>query len=324
MTEYTNKNLRIIAALIIGAAYGLFLRVMFEWQELHDFFQIVSTAFLIICPFSVGSIAVLWSAGKEKISVGQQVVLSTIAMLLFMVTMFISLLEGLICIVLVAPVFIAASIVGGLIAGFIHNNFRINKSTLPVFALLPILVAPIEGLTPPERSEQSVTDTIYIAAAPEKVFEKLADVRNIDPDELGFAFVHLIGLPKPVEAQMSGSGKNSIRTSRWEKNVWFQEIITEWSPPSAMHYKFSIPKGAIPKEALDRHVEMGGEYFDLIDGGYNLIPAENGGTYLSLTTRFVNKSKLKLYGNIWGKMVLKDFHHSILGLMKVRSENLSF
>jgi hypothetical protein len=39
-----------------------------------------------------------------------------------------------------------------------------------------------------------------------------------------------------------------------------------------------------------------------------------------LTTRFVNKSRLKAYGNLWGRFVLKDFHRAILGLMKSRSE----
>ena len=119
---------------------------------------------------------------------------------------------------------------------------------------------------------------------------------------------------------MSGTGQASVRTSHWEKNVSFQEVITEWDKPTSMHYRFVIPSGAIPREALDRHVEMGGEYFDLVDGGYDLKKTADGGTELSLTTRFVNKSRLKLYGDLWGRMVLKDFHRSILGLMKVRSE----
>ncbi len=54
-----------------------------------------------------------------------------------------------------------------------------------------------------------------------------------------------------------------------------------------------IPSGGIPRDALDRHVEVGGEYFDLVDGGYALTRAADGGTELSLTTRFVNKSQLR-------------------------------
>jgi len=165
-----------------------------------------------------------------------------------------------------------------------------------------------------------VSNSIHIQATPEQVFAQLADVRRIAPHELGFTFVHLIGLPRPIEAQMDGQGVGSVRTSRWEKNVWFQEIITDWRTAQAMHYEFHIPKGAIPREALDSHVEMGGEYFDLVDGGYDLKRLPDGSTELSLSTRFKNKSSLQLYGNIWGRVVLKDFHRSILGLMKSRAE----
>jgi len=242
-------------------------------------------------------------------------------MTLFLVAMFATFLEGLICIVLVVPVFMIASILGGMVGGLIHNYVRANRSTLPALALLPLLVGPFESLLPPQRSMQTVSNTIHIDAPPEMVFDNLAEVRNIRPDELGFTFVHLIGLPKPIEAQMNGSGPGSVRTSRWEKNVWFQEVITESDRPRALLYKFVVPKGAIPREALDEHVEINGEYFDLIDGGFTLKAAEGGGTDLSLTTNFVNKSRLQAYGNLWGKLVLKDFHRSILGLMKSRSEH---
>lgn len=280
----------------------------------------MSTAFLVLCPFSVGAVAVLWSAGKQAIPVSAQVRVSSLSILFFLVAMFASFLEGLICLVLVAPVFFVAAVLGGLLAGLLHNNFRANRSIIPAFALLPILVAPVEGLLPPTQSIQSVTNTIHIAAPPQQVFAHLADVRDIRPDELGFTFVHLMGLPRPVAAEMNCTAVGCARTSRWEKNVWFQEVITEWSAPSTMRYRFVIPPGGIPREALDRHVEVGGEYFDLIDGAYELKPSADGGTELSLTTRFKNKSQLKLYGDLWGSMVLKDFHRSILGLMKVRSE----
>jgi hypothetical protein len=315
------KRRRILEAVLAGVTYGLMVRIAFEWKLLHPFLQIVSTAFLVVCPFSVGAIAVLRCAGQEQIPFFKQVKVALLAMLVFIVAMFATLLEGMICLVLVAPVFFAAAVVGGIVAGLFHNHVRSSKSTVSVFALLPLLMAPAEGFLPPTSSIQTVTNTVHIAAPPEKVFAKLGSVREIQPDELGFTFVHLIGLPKPLSAEMSCEHVGCARTSRWEKNVWFQEVITAWNAPHSMHYRFVIPSGGIPRDALDRHVEVGGEYFDLIDGGYDLRLAADGGTELSLTTRFVNKSKLKLYGDLWGRMVLKDFHRSILNLIKSRAEH---
>lgn len=308
---------KIIAGVLIGAVYGLTVRFGLAASNVHPFISTISAAFLFICPFSVGAIAVLWSAEKGKrIGFDRQVSLAVSAMALFLLAMFITLLEGLICIVLVVPVFLIASILGGLVGGLIHNHDRVDRSTLPVLALLPLLAGPVESLLPEQRSTQTVSNTIHIDAPPTSVFDQLADVRDIKPNELGFSFVHLIGLPKPLEAQMN----NGVRTSRWEKHVWFQEVITESSRPYALRYRFVVPKGAIPREALDEHVEINGEYFELIDGGYTLHATPDGGTDLSLTTTFVNKSRLQTYGNLWGKLVLKDFHRSILGLMKSRAE----
>lgn len=304
--------------MLVGAVYGLAFRFGLVSKDVHPYISTISAAFLFICPFSVGAIAVLWGAERNvRISVRRQIGLATSAMMLFLLAMFATLLEGLICIVLVLPVFMCASILGGLIGGLIHNRDRVHRSTLPALALLPLLLGPVESLLPEQRSTQTVHNTIHIDAAPEVVFDQLAEVRNIRPNELGFSFVHLIGLPKPIEAQMNGN----VRTSRWEKNVWFHEVITESDKPRVLRYRFVVPKGAIPREALDEHVEINGEYFELVDGGYTLERTSDGGTDLSLTTSFINKSRLQAYGNVWGKLVLKDFHRSILGLMKSRSEH---
>ncbi|BBB62032.1 hypothetical protein UNDKW_3759 [Undibacterium sp. KW1] len=82
-----------------------------------------------------------------------------------------------------------------------------------------------------------------------------------------------------------------------------------------MHNAFISCPAGITKYALDRHVEMSCEYVDVIDGGYDL-KAKDGGTELRLSTRFINKSQLKTYGDLWCKMVLNDFHQSILSLIK--------
>lgn len=312
-----------LTAIVLGVLYGLVLRIVFQWGPLHPFVSTMSLAFLALCPFSVGAMAVLMSAGGEKISVPVQIRQTVFAVNACYIAVILLALEGSICLVMASPLFFGAALLGGLVAGFVHNHFRMGRRMLPVYALLPIAFAPIESLQTIQPHEQTVTNTIYIAAPPEHVFNQLANVRHIRPEELGFTFVHAIGFPRPLEAQMDGQGVGQVRTSRWEKNVWFQEVITDWTPGQSLHYKFHIPPGGIPRDALDEHVEIGGEHFDLIDGGYDLRAMPDGGTELSLTTRFVNKTRLKTYVDLWAKLVFKDFHRSILGLMKKRAEETS-
>ncbi len=314
-----SRTARIVWPLVIGVLYGLAIRLGIALEP-EGLWKIVSGAFLVVTPFSLGALAVLMAARVDTTTPRRDAGVAAKAMLLFLVTMFVTLLEGLICIVLVLPVFLLASVLGGMLAGWLHRRAPAGKGTVSAFALLPLLCGPLEAFLPPAQSEQTVTTTLHIDAPPGVVFDQLADVRAIRPDELGFAFVHLIGLPKPVAADMHGNGPGAVRVSRWEKNVRFEEIITTWRRPDAMHYRFRFLPGGIPRDALDEHVEMGGAYFTLLDGGYDLAPAPGGGTALTLTTRFLNKSQLKLYGDLWGRMVLQDFHRAILGLMRTRAE----
>ena len=132
--------------------------------------------------------------------------------------------------------------------------------------------------------------------------------------------MHVFGLPRPLEAAMTGEGAGAVRVSKWQQGVSFKERITLWQAPQKMYYEFDIPPGSIPKEALDRHVELGGKYFTVSRGGYDIEPLGNNRCRLSLHTVFVNKSNLKLYGDLWSTIALADFHHAILHLIKVRAE----
>ena len=310
---------RTLGALAAGVVYGLFLRVG-AGQKIAGL-QIVSVAFLVVAPFCVGAFAVIWAAGGHRISVGRQFGVATVAMLLFLLAMFVCLLEGLICIVLVAPVFLVAAIIGALAAGFLHNRFKAGRATMPVFVLLPFLLGPLEAGMPPPGAPLTVVSHLHVDASAEQVFDQLGTVEAIREEELGFAFMHTIGLPRPLSSSMNGQGVGSVRKSSWQKGVSFNEVITLWDRPRAMHYRFDIPPGSIPRYALDEHVEMGGKYFTVLDGGFDIVPAPGGGVDLTLSTRFQNKSHLKVYGDLWGRMVLADFHQSILGLMKSRAEH---
>jgi hypothetical protein len=320
MIQQFSRNSRIAAPLVIGALYGLTLRLVFESKLLQGALEIVSTSFLVVAPVCVGALAVFMAANGQQIGRRRAVAVAFTSMALFLCTMVVTLLEGAICIALMAPVYLTGAIIGGIVARGFVNRGKTSRSTVAAFALLPLLLGPLENTLPLAMSNQTVVSSIEIAAPPETVFDHLTQVRNIRPDELGLSFVHLIGLPKPAAADMSGEGPGAVRVSRWEKNVRFEEIITTWNRPYALHYRFHIPPGSIPRDALDRHVELGGEYFTVLDGGYDLSPTANGGTLLTLRTRFENRSRLKLYGDLWGKLVLYDFHRSILGLMRTRSE----
>jgi hypothetical protein len=307
-------------ALVSGVAYGLLLRAAFDWRVLDGIFEIVSYSFLVAMPFGLGALTagLAWRSGTRDI--GHLLASASIAMLVFVAAMGALFIEGVICIVLVLPVFVAAACVGALLTGLAFKFTNRGGATVGAFALLPMLLAPLEQGTVATPGVGTVRTTIEVAADPEMVWANITNVHGIKPDELGGSLMHTIGLPRPLEARMDGDGIGASRTSRWEKGVQFKETMTQWSPPHVMSYDFDIPKGSIPRDALDRHVELGGDYFTVLRGGYVIRPSGNGGSTVELWTTFHNKSRLELYGNLWAHVALDDFHGSILGLVKRRSE----
>ncbi|HEY0683030.1 MAG TPA: hypothetical protein VGD45_11920 [Steroidobacter sp.] len=317
------KNYPRTIGLVIGALYGLLLRLMFEWDALHNEYEIVSTSFLLLAPFATGAIAVFFGSRAGRLSVGAQIGTAIGTMVFFLIAMFVLFIEGMICIMLVLPVFMIASIIGGLAMGLALRLVRYNGAVVSCFALLPVAFAPLESRLTPDSHERTVVNTVVIDASATEIWNNLTSVSNIEKEELGFSYTHAIGVPRPLQAAMDGAGVGAVRTSQWEKGVQFKEVVTQWQPPYRLSYDFDIPPGSIPRDALDRHVEIGGEYFTVVSGAYTIRPLSAEQCEVTLQTTYANRSNLKLYGDLWGDFVFDDFHQSILRLIKHRAERES-
>ena len=195
-----------IFALVAGSLYGLLIRVVAEIKPLSNIFEIISFSFLIFTPFAIGAISVYIVSKNKKTLWKEQVSISSNTMLFFLFSMFILFLEGLLCLVLIFPVFIVASIIGGLIMGYIINHTKYSKGTLNALLILPLLINPIEAMLPKSESSNKVITKIIINTSPKEIFSELASVKDIKKHELGFSFMHFIGMPRPLEASMSGQG----------------------------------------------------------------------------------------------------------------------
>ncbi len=187
-------------------------------------------------------------------------------------------------------------------------------------ALLPLVVAPIEVNFVEMSSTYTVENEITIHAPPNVVWQELGSVARIESEEIGMSLVSLIGVPRPIKASMNAGGVGAVRVSEWEKGVVFKEVITSWVPNEEMTYAFDIDPDVIPDHALDKHVKLGGEYFSPLTGGYYISENSDGDTVLSLRTTLVDNTNFGIYSRVWGELIFRDFHNSLLKLMKSRAE----
>lgn len=310
---------------ILGVLYGLSLRLLWEVEALRDVGGLVTISFMFFVPFVIGFIRIHFECKVcPDLPVGRMITISWQPIFTFLLVTVVTLLEGSICVAMALPAFMFFSSLGGITAGYINRYLASKRNTtLMSVLILPILIAPIEVNFLDLTKTYTVENSIIIYASPSMVWKQLGEVELIQPDEFDVTLTSLIGVPRPVKASMSKDGVGAIRTSEWEKGVLFREVIRSWEPNNKMTYSFDIDPEAIPDHALDKHVKLGGEYFSPLDGGYYLSEDHAGNTVLTLKTRLIDNTNFGVYSRIWGELIFRDFHNSLLKLMKSRTEKFT-
>ena len=233
--------------------------------------------------------------------------------------------EGLICIVMFTPIALAAATLGGVAAGLIGRFVRSRASrnvSLVCVACLPLVVSSIEHPFLARRDLRSVESTIEIKASPAIVWSNIERVPAIAKSELQPSWSHTIGFPNPVEATLSREAVGGVRHATFEGGVLFIETVDTWEPQQHLGFSIRAQTDQIPKTTLDEHVTVGGEFFDVLHGEYELEPQTNGVTRLHLRSLHRVSTDLNWYAHLWTDAVMRDLQERILLVIRDRSEKL--
>ena len=103
------------------------------------------------------------------------------------------------------------------------------------------------------------------------------------------------------------------------RGVHFDQVATTWREPSEITWRYRFAADSFPAGALDDHVRIGGEYFDVVESTYRLTPRGNG-TVLSLSTRYRVSTHFNWYAGRVGDLLVGDFEETVLGFYARRAE----
>jgi len=315
-TIAARTTLAVVLGIIAGCAYGLITRLVFT-PGMSSVWSTMSCTFLLAAPFVMGFITVAIAPPSARSNRGYALFapwLSCVA--LFGVVMFFA-LEAAICIVMAAPVFLGLSTTGGLIAFALFRKQDAKRSPVTLAVLiLPYLLSPLESQLPEPNAIRLVHTEIVIDAPESSVWANIARVARIQANEQSFSLLHLIGLPKPVEATLSFDGVGGVRHASFDNGLTFIETVDAWQPNK--HIAFSIkpdmPTTSNPFNAI------GGRYFDVLDGSYTIERVPGGKIKLSLDSHERITTRFNVYGGWWTDLIMRDLQNYILQIVKVRSE----
>lgn len=300
---------------MVGVAYGLSARILAEPREFGPAFAVMTFAFVVIVPVVIGYLTVrpvIAPTWGFRIFGPWPACMATVLMAALLG------MEGMICIVMALPLMLVLASLGGALGG--AAALRANATALPILVLLPYVVGPMErGRELPTQLAETRT-TIDVAAPPNVVWPLVASVDSIRSDEERPALYTAMGFPHPVSAVIDRPSVGGVRLATFTGGLVFTEKVTDWDRGRRLRFTIRANTDAIPPSTLDPHVTIGGPYFDVMAGTYELQPLAGGGTRIVLTSEHRVTTPFNAYAAMWTDLVMRSIQSSILDIIKARAE----
>lgn len=284
--------------------------------------QVVTIGFgiLVVLPYGLGGLtALLFNLDGETSGKATLSVLGLILTVLLLGGFILR--EGVICIVMLAPLWVTASFLGAYTVSNLHNKFR-ERSTLSCsfFITLPFLALMADSYLPQATSIYSVTRTIDIDATAEEVWPHLLMLDGLSDDDGRWNFTqNILGVPRPASANVVGFGTGAIRHAKWGDTISFEEHVTKWTENERLSWAYVFPNDSV-QAYTDRHISPDGRHLKIKSGGYYLVSQESDHVTLTLTTDYTATTPMNFYSALWGEVILGDIQNNILKIIKDRVE----
>ena len=100
----------------------------------------------------------------------------------------------------------------------------------------------------------------------------------------------------------------------------FHETVSEYVDRKKMVFSIKAYPYEIPSATMDEHVVIGGQYFDVLNGTYELEKLNDTTYRLNLYSHYKLTTTFNFYASWWAKWIMKDIQNNILQVEKRRAE----
>jgi hypothetical protein len=278
-------------AMLVGQPLGLFI----IWPS------------LVLAPFAVGVVAA-WVWKPLDLSISGILLHSLSSTLLGVSAAFFLGSEGIVCLIIGAPILYIGTAAGAL-TGRVWFNTKRDRLNLCMAPILILAVAAEPGLRGSHRGV--VTDEIRISAPPSKVWPHVLAFPEI-PDAPDY-WLFRVGLPYPTETTNGGNFIGADRACKFSGDAVFKEKIAEFVPERLL--TFDIIESPPDPELLG-HLDTHRGQFELRDNG-------DGTTTLIGRTWYSLHVHPSSYFDWWTHDIFRAVHLRVMKHVKLLSESES-
>jgi uncharacterized membrane protein YhaH (DUF805 family) len=305
------------AAMAVGVTVPLALGACLVSTEiLHRY----GWALFVGMPFCTGFMSALIHGARVPRRLRESLAVSFIAVGLTAVMLLALAFEGVVCLVMAAPIGLALGAVGA-IAGHAVQVVRQHNVPAQVFCV-PILAMPLmfgtEALRrgPPPVFE-AVT-AVEVNAPVEVVWRHVVEFSELPPPK---EFIFKLGIAYPIRAEIHGHGVGAVRHCVFSTGP-FVEPIEVWDEPRLL--KFSVTSNPAPMQEWSPYHNVHPPHMHgfLVSeqGQFLLTPLPGGRTRLEGTTWYRHTMWPAGYWQLWSNQIIHAIHRRVLNHVRDLSE----
>ncbi len=224
-------------------------------------------------------------------------------------------LEGAICMLMAFPVVVPLAMAGSLSAFWVGVWAR-SKRPVAMALLLPVSLLFDVNAKPPVYS---VTTTIVVSAAPERVWKHIVAFPDIQeaPD-----WMLRTGLAYPIRTRIEGSGVGAPRSCDLSTGT-VQERVVVWDEPRLLRFVVTATPPAMREVGLygpihPKHLDG---YYVSKEGQFELRPLPGGRTLVVGTSWYQHGLWPAAYWRLWSDAVVHHIHRRVLEHIRELSEH---
>jgi hypothetical protein len=310
--------IRIGAAIAATLVFALGVYLLIEATRPES--GLVSFSFLLVLPAAVCAvIAYVADPWKER-SHRAYLRVPVWTLLAVVLLSLVFLREGVICILMLSPLWIVSGLIGAEITWRLRRRVQDGRTYSLAILALPLVAMQVEPYIPLPSETVTVARSITVNAAPEAIWPMLRGIADVRPGEGRWNVTQdVIGIPRPIGARLNRDGLGADRHAVWQHGIRFRERITEWERFRRIGWRFQFDD-IEGWGYTDRHLMPDSAYFRITTGGYRMAPLPDGRTRLTLETRYRVTTPVNAYSKLWGELLLGDVERNLLGIIRDRAE----
>jgi uncharacterized membrane protein YhaH (DUF805 family) len=305
------------AALAVGASVLLAaLAMLLSTAVLRDY----SYGLFVGVPFSMGFLSSLIYGAPEPRRLGQSLAVAMVSVFIAGALLLALALEGVICLVMAAPLAFVLAMIGAIAGHVIQSGLRPRVSP-PLYCLPVILLAPMfyqEALRSGPPPSIKVVTAIEVAAPIHTVWNHVIEFNELPPPT---ETLFKLGIAYPIRAEIRGHGPGAVRNCLFSTGP-FVEPIEIWDEPHLL--KFSVTSNPAPLQEWTPYHQIHPPhlrgFLGSEQGQFELTSLPDGRTLLEGTTWYHHTLWPVRYWQVWSDRIIHTIHLRVLLHIKTLAE----